>query len=154
MSQPFRHESRAAKTPGGPPPRPAPPDIGPLADEQETEVRAFLRRGSVDTIVMSGLIADNGLESPFNRGTFYGARDARGQLVGVALIGHATLFEARSEAALAGFARLAQKFAHTHVLVGAPDKEFEEGEPHDIKVYYPVDPKQLPKELDGVAWPP
>src|SRR5205823_3545684 len=53
---------------------------------------------------------------------FYGARDARGQLVGVALIGHATLFEARSEAALAAFARLAQKFAHTHVLVGAPDK--------------------------------
>ena len=40
------------------------------------------------------------------------------------------------------------------LIVGAPDKEFEEGEPHDMKVYYPVDPKQLPKELDGVAWPP
>ena len=40
------------------------------------------------------------------------------------------------------------------LAIGAPDKEFEEGEPHDMKVYYPVDPKQLPKELDGVAWPP
>ena len=40
------------------------------------------------------------------------------------------------------------------LIVGAPDEEFEEGEPHDMKVYYPVDPKQLPKELDGVAWPP
>jgi len=40
------------------------------------------------------------------------------------------------------------------LIVGAPDKEFEEGEPHDMKVYYPVDPKQLPKELAGVTWPP
>jgi len=39
------------------------------------------------------------------------------------------------------------------LIVGAPEKEFESGEPHDMKVYYPVDPKQLPKELSGVAWP-
>jgi len=40
------------------------------------------------------------------------------------------------------------------LIVGAPEKEFEEGQPHDMKRYYPVDPKQLPKELDGVNWPP
>ena len=40
------------------------------------------------------------------------------------------------------------------LIVGAPDKEFEDSEPHDMKVYYPVDPKQLPKELKGVQWPP
>jgi mannose-6-phosphate isomerase-like protein (cupin superfamily) len=40
------------------------------------------------------------------------------------------------------------------LIVGAPEKEFEEGEPRDMKAYYPVDPKQLPKELDGVQWPP
>ena len=40
------------------------------------------------------------------------------------------------------------------LIVGAPDKEFEGGEPRDMKVYYPVDPKQLPKELKGVQWPP
>src|SRR2546423_1788985 len=122
MSQSFRHEQRVAKTPAGSPPSPVPPVVCALADEDEAEVRAFLGRGSVDSIMMTGLIADNGLESPFNRGTFYAARDARGQLVGVALVGHATLFEARSEATLAAFAQLAQKFTHTHVVVGAPDK--------------------------------
>ena len=40
------------------------------------------------------------------------------------------------------------------LIVGAPEKEFEESEPHDMSVYYPVDPKQLPKELNGVVWPP
>jgi mannose-6-phosphate isomerase-like protein (cupin superfamily) len=39
------------------------------------------------------------------------------------------------------------------LIIGAPEKEFEPGESHDMKVYYPVDPKQLPKELDGVTWP-
>jgi mannose-6-phosphate isomerase-like protein (cupin superfamily) len=40
------------------------------------------------------------------------------------------------------------------LIVGAPEREFAEGEPHDMKVYYPADPKQLPKELAGVKWPP
>jgi mannose-6-phosphate isomerase-like protein (cupin superfamily) len=40
------------------------------------------------------------------------------------------------------------------LIVGAPEKESEDREPHDVKVYYPVDPKQLPKELNGVTWPP
>jgi uncharacterized protein len=123
MSQSFRHDQRAARRrAAGSPPSPAPPVVYPLTDEDEVEVRAFLLRGTVDTMIMSGLIADNGLESPFNRGTFYAARDAKGELVGIALIGHATLFEARSEAALAAFAQLAQKFAHAHVVVGTPDK--------------------------------
>jgi hypothetical protein len=39
------------------------------------------------------------------------------------------------------------------LIIGAPEKEFEGGEPHDMKVYYPVDPKQLPKELIGVTRP-
>jgi mannose-6-phosphate isomerase-like protein (cupin superfamily) len=40
------------------------------------------------------------------------------------------------------------------LIVGAPEKESEDREPHDMKAYYPVDPKQLPKELNGVTWPP
>jgi mannose-6-phosphate isomerase-like protein (cupin superfamily) len=40
------------------------------------------------------------------------------------------------------------------LIIGAPEKEFGPGEPHDMKLYYPVDPKQLPKELDGLQWPP
>jgi mannose-6-phosphate isomerase-like protein (cupin superfamily) len=40
------------------------------------------------------------------------------------------------------------------LIVGAPENEFEPGEVKDMKIYYPVDPTQLPKELDGVVWPP
>ncbi len=40
------------------------------------------------------------------------------------------------------------------LIVGAPENEFEPGEARDMKIYYPVDPTQLPKELVGVAWPP
>jgi predicted GNAT family acetyltransferase len=105
-----------------PPPRPEVPTITLLTDEDEAEVRAYLRGGAINTLVMAGLIADNGIESPFNRGTFYAARDVSGQLCGVALVGHATLFEAQSEAVLAAFARLAQKYERAHVVVGPPDK--------------------------------
>ncbi|HWB60778.1 MAG TPA: cupin domain-containing protein [Chthoniobacteraceae bacterium] len=39
------------------------------------------------------------------------------------------------------------------LIVGAPENEWPGGKP-DIKLLYPVDPMQLPKELDGVTWPP
>ena len=40
------------------------------------------------------------------------------------------------------------------LIIGAPENEFEPGEAHDPKMFYPVDPNQLPKELHGVIWPP
>jgi mannose-6-phosphate isomerase-like protein (cupin superfamily) len=40
------------------------------------------------------------------------------------------------------------------LIIGAPDKEFLDGESFDLKRFWPVDPKQLPKELAGVEWPP
>ena len=43
------------------------------------------------------------------------------------------------------------------LIVGAPEElEFLQGSKSktDLSVFYPVDPKQLPKELDGVVWPP
>ncbi len=40
------------------------------------------------------------------------------------------------------------------LIVGAPENEFEPGEVPDMKLYYPEDPKQLPKELSGAIWPP
>src|SRR5205085_799140 len=78
----------------------------------------FLSERPVQTVVMSGLVRDNGLESPFNRGTFYACRDREGRLEGVALIGHATLVEARTESALAAFAALAQKESNAHTILG------------------------------------
>ncbi len=93
-----------------------------LTDEHETEVLNFLAARPVHTVFMAGFIRDNGLESTLNRGSFYAYRDAEGQLEGVALIGHATLVEARSDAALTAFARLARNGSNAHMIMGEEEK--------------------------------
>jgi mannose-6-phosphate isomerase-like protein (cupin superfamily) len=40
------------------------------------------------------------------------------------------------------------------LVVSAPENEFEPGEKFDFRRFWPVDPKQLPRELAGVTWPP
>ena len=93
--------------------------VHPLTEKSdEIEILAFLSERPVQTVVMAGLIRDNGLESPFNRGTFYACRDSAGRLEGVALVGHATFIEARTEAALSALARLAQKERGAHMILG------------------------------------
>ena len=72
-----------------------------LTNSDEAEVLKFLAQRPIHTITMTGMIHDNGIVSPFNRGTFYGCRDLNGQLEGVALVGHATLMETVSDRALA-----------------------------------------------------
>lgn len=96
----------------------APLRVGPLASDSESEVLGFLAARPLDTVVMAGLIRDNGIVSTLNRGTFYSCRDASGQLQGVALIGHLTMIETRSEAALEAFAELARDFKRAHVILG------------------------------------
>ena len=90
----------------------------PLSADDEREALAFLAERPLHTVIMSGLIRDNGVESGLNRGDFYACRDGRGRLEGVALIGHATLVEARTERALAAFARLALACSGTHMIMG------------------------------------
>ena len=80
----------------------------PLAEANVAEALAFLAVRPVHTAYLAGLMRDNGVESRLNRGTFYGCRGARGRLEGVALIGHATLVEARTAPALEAFAGLAR----------------------------------------------
>ncbi|HYO91376.1 MAG TPA: GNAT family N-acetyltransferase, partial [Pyrinomonadaceae bacterium] len=64
-------------------------------------------------------VRDNGLESPFNRGIFYGARrDFNKELVGVALVGHATLVETSYDSALRTFAQIAREIPGAHVHLG------------------------------------
>lgn len=92
--------------------------VRPLANEQQAEVLGFLAERPLYTVIMAGWIRDNGLVSPLNRGTFYGYRNAEGQLEGVALFGHATLFETRSESALIAFAHFAQQHQNAHMLLG------------------------------------
>jgi len=89
-----------------------------LEEREREEVLAFLAERSLHTVCMAGLIRDNGVESPLNRGTFYGCRNTEGRLEGVALIGHATLLDARTRRAFAEFALVAQVSTRTHMIMG------------------------------------
>ncbi|HVE55204.1 MAG TPA: GNAT family N-acetyltransferase [Pyrinomonadaceae bacterium] len=71
-----------------------------LTENNTHEVLGFLKMRPVHTVVMTSFIQDNGIENPCNRGKFYSYRNAAGELEGVALIGHTTLVEARSDDAL------------------------------------------------------
>jgi len=79
-----------------------------LTVQDITEVTEFLNIRPVHTVVMASFIRDNGIAGELNRGTFYGYRNSEGDLEGVALIGHSTLLEARSENAMMAFARKAK----------------------------------------------
>jgi predicted GNAT family acetyltransferase len=122
MPQPIRRKKMIATWQQMPRPNTGSATVERLTDEHETEALRFLGSRTVDTLYMIGLIQDNGLDSPFNRGAFYGYRDDARRLQGVALIGHATLVETQSEDALAAFARLAQANGQAHVIVGDQEK--------------------------------
>jgi uncharacterized protein len=93
-----------------------------LTSQEETEVIAFLAERPLHTVCMAGFIRDNGLESPLNRGRFYGCRNSEGRLEGVALIGHATLIEARTSRAMKEFALIAQSSSSTHMILGEEEQ--------------------------------
>jgi predicted GNAT family acetyltransferase len=102
-----------------PEPLGAQPLVHPLTERHsESEVLDFLSGRPAQAVIMSGLIRDNGFESPFNRGTFYACRDRDGRLDGVALVGHATFVEARTDGALRAFAELAQRERAAHMILG------------------------------------
>ena len=84
----------------------------------EAEVLEFLAERAIHTVYMASLIRDNGLVNPSNRGVFYGCRDRAKNLLGVALIGHATIVEARTDAAVAAFAQLAAHSCHVSLIRG------------------------------------
>ena len=89
-----------------------------LTNSAQAEVVEFLSQRPLHNVILIGLILDNGLVSPLNRGTFYGCRNRAGELEGVALIGHATLMETRTDRALAEFANLATQCVSTHMIMG------------------------------------
>ena len=89
-----------------------------LTKDDEPEVRQFLAERPLQTFGLLGLIADNGLVSPHNRGDFYAYRGTRRQLEGVALIGHNTVIDARSDEALQVFAHLAKAVVNPFLILG------------------------------------
>jgi len=68
----------------------------------------FLSLRPVHTVAMKSFIIDNGMESKMNRGHFVGYRNDNGDLEGVALIGHSTLVEARTDDAMHAIAVVAR----------------------------------------------
>jgi predicted GNAT family acetyltransferase len=93
-----------------------------LTDEHRAEILNFLAARPIHTVYMAGLIRDNGLVSPMNRGDFYACRNAEGNITGVGLIGHITAFETDDEAAIESFAQLAQQHGASHAILGESDK--------------------------------
>ncbi|HEX5707648.1 MAG TPA: GNAT family N-acetyltransferase [Pyrinomonadaceae bacterium] len=93
-----------------------------LDESHREEILRFLSERPLHTVYMSGLVRDNGVQSPFNRGTFYGCRDAAGALEAVALVGHATLIEARTESSVAAIAEFAQRGTRLHMLLGEQER--------------------------------
>jgi predicted GNAT family acetyltransferase len=112
----MRHESEARSLDAFA--RDEPCTIGELNGADEVEVLKFLSERTIHTVFMASLIRDNGLASPHNRGSFYACRDRYGLLEGVALVGHATLIEARTNNSLASFARLARNCLNAHLIRG------------------------------------
>lgn len=99
-----------------------PVEVELLGEENLEEILSFLGRRPIQTAIMVGLIHDNGLQSPLNRGTFYGCRNYLGQLAGVALIGHSILMETVSDSALRAFAATAQRSTSAHLIMCEEDQ--------------------------------
>ena len=73
-------------------------------------------------------------------------------------VGEETITVPRHGGVLVGPAMLRQIFNDSDeetlwLIVGAPDKEFDSNQ-IDFRQLYPVEPTQLPPELEGVSWPP
>jgi mannose-6-phosphate isomerase-like protein (cupin superfamily) len=89
---------------------------------------------------------------------FYFVLEGTGRL----RVGDETLTVPRYGGVLVGPDQLRQVFNNTDaevlwLIIGAPEElEFLQGSisQMDLSLIYPVDPKQLPKELAGMEWPP
>ena len=96
----------------------------------------------------------NTLHKHIKQEEFYFVLEGTGRI----RVGGETLTVPKYGGLLVGPKHLRQVFNDTDaevlwLIIGAPEQEMPAGEPLDMKQIYPVDPKQLPKELDGVAWP-
>lgn len=100
----------------------APLSVQPLAVEDEAEVLQFLSERPTHTVFIRGFIKDNGLVSDLNRGKFYACRDGKGRLLGVALLGHITLVETHTDAALKAFADYARGGPSIYMILGEQRK--------------------------------
>jgi mannose-6-phosphate isomerase-like protein (cupin superfamily) len=101
----------------------------------------------------------NTLHKHLRQEEFYFVLEGTGRM----RVGDQTLTVPRHGGVLVGPDQLRQVFNDTAaevlwLIVGAPEElEFLQGSQStgvDLRLIYPTDPKQLPRELDGVQWPP
>lgn len=101
----------------------------------------------------------NTLHKHIRQEEFYFVLEGTGRM----RVGDKTLTVPKHGGVLVGPEQLRQVFNDTDadvlwLIVGAPEElEFLQGSKStgmDLSLIYPVDPKQLPKELEGVVWPP
>jgi len=100
----------------------------------------------------------NTLHQHIRQEEFYFVLEGTGRM----RVGDQTLTVPKYGGVLVGPGELRQVFNDTDaealwLIVGAPEElEFLQGSKSkmDLSLIYPVDPKQLPKELTGVDWPP
>lgn len=89
----------------------------PLNTGDQDDVLRFLQQRPVHWGFLTGLIQDNGISNPLNRGEFYAHRNGLGQIDGVALVGHATIIEASNEESLRALADAAKTCKATHLVI-------------------------------------
>ena len=100
----------------------------------------------------------NTLHKHIRQEEFYFVLEGTGRI----RIGDETLTVPRYGGVLVGPGQLRQVFNDTDaevlwLIVGAPEElEFLQGSKSEmnLSLIYPVDPKQLPREMAGVTWPP
>jgi mannose-6-phosphate isomerase-like protein (cupin superfamily) len=101
----------------------------------------------------------NTLHKHLRQEEFYFVLEGTGRM----RVGDQTLTVPRHGGVLVGPDQLRQVFNDTAaealwLIVGAPEElEFLQGSQStgvDLRFIYPTDPKQLPRDLDGVQWPP
>lgn len=160
MSQPLNLPDEGAQDCAAAPPAPLSGwAVERLTRGREEEALGFLSARPIHTFVMASYVRENGLESPLNRGDFYACRDTAGALAGVALCGHATLFETASAGVVRAFARHARTLQAMHLIMGESEKvavfwdayasreETEERRVVDALLYE----QRLPIEVKGCA---
>lgn len=99
-----------------------PTKIEALSIAETDEALNFLAERPLHTVMMTGLIRDNGIVSRFNRGSFYACRNRQREIEGVALIGHLTMLETRTGAAKKALALKAKEFKETHLVIGEQER--------------------------------
>ncbi len=101
--------------------------VRPMLSGEESLVVDALNLRPVHNVILIGLVLDNGLGSPKNRGVWYGCF-SHGILAGVALIGHHVL--------LSGSRESAQTFAHVARLHHSSEVKIILGEQPLADVFY------------------